>query len=284
MANDLPVSRSEIWKSGLLGPVDVDFGAMGPGPHTLEQKAQCNHYFWKVWLHKLTDREYSVIEQWPNLPADTLRGMNRKLDRSILEMAFFVGPPFTSYCDIYERRMGEWRKDPHGIELIKEYCKALEQAARFEQATLEHDGAIDCDVRVMAPLQRPHDYLFREQAVIDWGMMRGRIQTFQKETGAGTIAEIWPFIKSEIEKEPAAFPAIGGRLSDLERFLRYSEAADDILFPRSNLSRVLRWRPRQFVKQWMAFGKGRKPVSYGHDIGKMGKALKHKPSEKTSVP
>jgi hypothetical protein len=100
-------------------------------------------------------------------------------------------------------------------------------------------------------------------------MMHGRIKAFRQETGANTTAEICPFIKSEIDKEPLAFPVIGPRFSNVEEFLRHSESDD-------NLDRVLRWRPRQFVKQFMSYGTGREAVSLGHDIGKMGKALKAK--------
>lgn len=260
MTNDLTISRSELWKSPALGPIDVDFGAMGPGPHTSLQKEQCNRYFLKVWLYKLTDQEYSAIEQWPNLPADTLRSMNHKLDESILEMAEVEGLPFIGYCLAYQRRMADWRKDPDGPRLYRKYGEALARGAEIEQAP-PYEGP-------KAILQEPHAYMFRERAVIEWGLLRERIKSFRAENPhVKAIGELWPFIKSEVLAGPTIFLLLKSRLSHLEEFLSYHESEN-------NLDKALRWRADGFVKQWMSYGSGREAVSLGHDIGKMGKALK----------
>jgi len=268
-ANRVRELQLKYEEAGRSGAFDIDFGELGPPPHTPEQCALCNCYFTLSWIATLTPQEATLLPYWPNVRESAPRkSMNDKLDRSIMGMASVVGKPYIDYCQYYQRRMEDWRTEPNGPKLLREYGKALAHGAEVEQAPpYEH-----CDVfsgSKKGILQEPHAYIWREQAVIDWGMMRERIKKFQQETRAKTAAEICPFIKSEIDKEPLAFPAIGPRFSNIERFLRYSEAED-------NLDRVLRWRPRQFVKQFMSYCTGREAVSLGHDIGRMGKALKAK--------
>lgn len=252
---------------GPLGPYDVDFGSLGPPPHSLEVQKKCDRYFLITWTFELTDQEAELVPRWPDLPdSGLLRSMNDKLDEEIMLATFFVGKPFIDYCLVYQRRMFDWQKEPNGPNLFAEYGKMLERRTRF----LQSEPYEYCDItddNVKAPLQDPGLYRFREQLFVEWGMMLARI----RKSGLRIASEICPLIKRESDNEPAVFPVIRARFSNVQEFICYSESE-------GNLDYVLRrWRPRQFVKQFLSYGTGREATSLAHYIGRMGKALIRKP-------
>ena len=262
MTNEVAISsRAELWKSPAMGPIDVDFGALGPAPHSWLECERCNRYFYHAWACSLTDQEAEFLPVWPNVPDNAIRrSMNHKMDQKIFEFASLVGTPFINYCQVYQRRIDDWRKDPDGPRLYRRYGEALAHGAEVEQSP-PYEGP-------KAVLQEPHAFQFREKACAEWGLMRERIKSYRVENPhVKTIGGLWPFIKSEVLAGSKTFPVLQSRLSHLEQFLTDSA---------SNLEEVLRWQARQFVKEWMSYGTGRDAVSLGHDVGKMGKALKAK--------
>lgn len=252
-------------QDGILGPYDVDFGALGPGPHAAIDRKRCDRYFLIAWTNTLTDQEAEFIEVWPNVPDSAIRqSMNHKADKLILEFASVVGKPFIDYCLVFQRRMFDWRKDPGGPRLYRRYGEALAHGAEVEQSP-PYEGP-------KAILQEPHAYLFREQAFKEWGLLRERIKAFRVENPHVKTIDggLWSFIESQVlGAEVGRYRLLKCRLSNLKNFLSYQEAEN-------NLDTALRWRVEGFVKHWMAYGTGREAVSLGHDIGKMGKRLKDK--------
>jgi len=109
--------------------------------------------------------------------------------------------------------------------------------------------------------------------------MRGRIQSFRAENGISVIRnvnDVWQFIESEASRSEF-YRFFRVKLGDLQKFLLHCQAGHyftrgDGLSKVVNLDYALRWRADQFVKEFMAYGKNRAAVSYGHDIGKQGPA------------
>lgn len=223
-------------------------------------------YFLIAWTNTLTDQEAEFIEVWPNVPDSAIRqSMNHKADKLILEFASVVGKPFIDYCLVFQRRMFDWRKDPNGPRLYRQYGEALAHGAEVEQKPPDDfDGP--------KGILQESAYQFREQAVKEWGLLRDRIKAFRAENPhlKTMDGELWSFIESQVlGAEVGRYRILKCRLSHLREFLRYHESCN-------NLDIALRWRVEGFVKHWMAYGTGREAVSLGHDIGKMGKRLKDK--------
>ena len=249
-------------QDGPLGTYDFDFDALGPPPHTAEVRTLCDRYLCATWTQTLTDQEAAFIEVWPDVPdKEILRSMNYKMAKQLFVFAEKLGKPFVDYCLVYQRLIYDWRKDPDGLRHYEEYCKALMRGVEIEQAP---------------PYEGPKGILqegapqFREQAIKEWGLLRERIKAFRTENPRAAFEELVDFIKGEVlGAEIGRYRVLKCRLSHLKQFLSYHESEN-------NLDKALLWRADGFVKQWMSYGHGREAVSLGHDIGKMGKALKAK--------
>jgi len=267
--NDLAIWNHPDLQHWPLGPVEVDWGALGPGPHSEQEKAACFRTFRLDWMGKLaeniSEEEALALKQGAPIPESLEKKLRDTIDERLFVNAQDHGKPFIGYCPDYVDRIADWlmSESDGGASKLKKLSKALDHNNRRREGKAKAKAKI-------RPEARDFYYAALREVRLFLGMAQGFIRRKRGPltNGPEAFGELWPDCKAVIQRQ--GYVCLNARLANLEDFLATQAQLGDLYYYLRDIS------AEDFTKEWMAFKSGQSVEWYARVVSDQGQKLKAK--------